>query len=304
MKEWLLKEEKAKVGRPKLADESIIKKAWIMIASCVLIIFVLSFNLFCDIKGVKPTKYINMLAVTKLKGSIIKDSNFEVTSKYNKDKDFVLSIKPTEKIKNTKSKYKYVLYKLSNSSWEKVDEKTYNKNTKAFSIKIKSIINKNETYKLCLYLLDSNKKLDSFEPSMWKFVDSDDLDKRYAYNIFTVKGYYSPIINEELNIKNKDNKFYISTSKSNPRQFTLSAPDITYSYKITYTDETSKKILLKEEKDTNGNKEFIIPDVNKLTNVSIKIYNDEIKKYKLKTWNTKKDFIYNTYILKPKNSYN
>ena len=41
MKEWLLKDEKNKVGRPKLANDEVLKKAKISIAIGLIISFIL-----------------------------------------------------------------------------------------------------------------------------------------------------------------------------------------------------------------------------------------------------------------------
>ena len=81
-----------------------------------------------------------------------------------------------------------------------------------------------------------------------------------------------------------------------------------YDLNITYTDENGKTILLANDKNVSNSSSYLIPDVNKLTNVTIKILTDNVSKYKLSNWKLKKDkdgkeYITNSYNLKPYNNY-
>ena len=70
--------------------------------------------------------------------AIIKgNKNFLVTESYLQNGDFVMKFKPQEKVLQYQGKYKYVLYKLSDSKFKKVKEETFDIDTKEFSVKVK-----------------------------------------------------------------------------------------------------------------------------------------------------------------------
>lgn len=310
-KEWLLKDEKAKVGRPKLANDDILKKAKILIAIGIIISFVMAFIFFCEIKNISPTGYAYSLTVGKL-GATINDSNsFIVEEKYDKNNNYVMMLKPSRKIKKYQGGYKYVLHKLKGSKWVKMDEKTFDKATKNISINIESSKNKNETYKVSVYIINAAKIDKSFAPFSWKFVDSSKQEEKYAYKVFTVKGYYSPVSLDEIKEANKksNTKLTVATSKENPREFIINAPSTKYDIEISYTDENEKKVVLSKEKSIDGEFKIKVPNVNRLSNVVIKAWiSNDIEKFKLTNWELKTDknktkYITNTYLLKPEASY-
>lgn len=310
MKDWLLKEEiKNKVGRPRLATDKVVKKAIISIVFCVLICFVMISCFVCSIKNVSFIDYAYNLTLKKLPANLVKSNTFSVNSYYDDNNNYVMNLKPSNKVKSYSGKYRYVLYKLVGSDWKKQEEKTFEKNTKNISINVESLKNKNQTYKINLYIINAAKINDNFAPFSWTFVDSKDQNKKFASTIFTVKGYYSPIsINEIKESKNKTDKITVETSKNNPRLFTIKTPQLMYDLSITYTDENGKTILLAYDKNVNNSSSYLIPDVNKLTNVTIKILTDNVSKYKLSNWKLKKDkdgkeYITNSYNLKPYNNY-
>ena len=311
MIEWLLKDEqKAKVGRPKLADSSVLKKAIISIVLCFLACIVMAFMFVCNIKSLSPKDVLYSVTIQKLEASVGTSDTFIVKEKYNSSFDYVIDITPSSKIKKYKGVYKYVLYKLVGNDWKKVDEKTLDKKEKSIKVKVESKENKNVTYKLNLYILNT-KTNESFAPYSWKFVDSKKQEEKHAYKVFTIKGYYSPIsLSEKKEAKkNKDKKVTIATDKKNSRKFTISVPGGNYKLNVKYTDDEQKEIVLKNVENLKGNTIFEVPNVNKLSKVTIKVWQDSnIGKLKLSNWSLKKDklnndYIYNTYMLKPEAKY-
>lgn len=313
MKEWLLKEDKKnKVGRPRLADSIVLKKAVYLLIFSFILSFILIFGFICEIKNVNPVTYAYALTLEKLAGNIRGDKNFLVTESYLKNGDFIIKFKPQEKVLQYQGKYKYVLYRLSDSKFKKVKEETFDINTKEFSAKVKRNINKNDTYKINLYVLNASKIEDSFAPSGFTFSNSENQNEMYSYKIFTVKGKYSPINNEELK-ENKENKISVTTDYQDPRKFNVEVPNYSYNILVKYTDESSKDIILADYKNLNGPSSYVVPCVNKVSNVTIMIWpniktKNEIEDIKLSSWNLKQDknnnyYISNTYLLKPEKAY-
>lgn len=313
MKEWLLKEDKKnKVGRPRLADSIVLKKAVYLLIFSFILSFILIFGFICEIKNVNPVTYAYSLTLEKLVGNIRGDKNFLVTESYLKNGDFIIKFKPQEKVLQYQGKYKYVLYRLSDSKFKKVKEETFDIDTKEFSVKVKRNVNKNETYKINLYVLNASKITDSYAPKGFSFSKSKNQNEMYSYKIFTVKGKYSPINNEELK-ENKENKISVTTDYQDPRKFNVEVPNYSYNILVKYTDESSKDIILADYKNLNGISSYVVPCINKISNVTIKIWpntssKDEIENIKLSSWNLKQDknnnyYISNTYLLKPEKTY-
>lgn len=307
-KDWLLKDEKSKVGRPKLANDEVLKKAKISIVLSIIVCFVMSFMFVCEVKNVSPGKYAYSLTFAKLGATINNKDGFIVKEKYNKNSDYVIDIKPSKKVKSYQGRYKYILYKLNGSKWKKIDEKEFN--NKGTKVIVESLKNKNETYKISLYIINGSKVSKSFEPFSWEFVDSSKQEEKYAYKVFTVKGYYSPIsLDETKESKTKEKtKVTISTTKNNARTFTINVPKEEYKLNVSYTDDVDKKIVLVNEKKLTGKYEFKIPNVNKVSNVTVKVYLNEEENFKLSNWKVKEDskkqkYITNTYMLKPEKTY-
>lgn len=311
MIEWLLKDEqKAKVGRPKLADSSVLKKAGISITLCFLTCIVMGFMFVCNVKNLKPKDVLYSITIQKLEASVGTSDTFVVKQKYNSSFDYVIDITPSVKIKKYNGNYKYILYRLDGNDWKKIDEKILDKKEKSIKINVESKENKNVTYKLNLYILNA-KTTKSFAPYSWKFVDSKKQEEKHTYKVFTVKGYYSPIsLSEKKEAKkNKDKKITITTDKKNSRKFTINVPNGNYKLNVKYTDDEQKEIVLKNEENLKGNSSFEVPNVNKLSKVTIRVWQDSnIGKFKLSNWALKKDklnndYIYNTYMLKPDAKY-
>lgn len=310
MKQWLLEGEKAKVGRPKLANEDLVKKSMKMIITSFVICFVMLFCFYSYIKGSTPFEMLYSFSFEKLLGSIDNKDGFIVEEKY-KNNDYVMSIKPSLELKKYKATFEYTTYYLKNNEWVKYDSKKIENNS-TFNIKFESLQNVNRTWKVKISVI-TDKTIDKkYNPYAWKFVDSNE-DNSYTYKVFTVKGYYSPIKKEESKSYKEDSKIIINTEKNNPRKFNIKIDESNYSLKVTYTDDNDKKTLLIND-DYYSNNSFTIPNINKCSNVELKIYikdiNDEesLDKIKPATWEIKKDsknnyYITNTYLLKPEQAY-
>lgn len=315
MKEWLLKEEtKNKVGRPKLASNSAVKKAKVWIISCLLICVILSFGFVCVLKDVNPFVYAYSLTFEKLVGNLQNQNGFVVKESYDDEGNYIMEVKTSSKVDSYSGAYKYVLYKLSGSKWNEVETKQYDVKTKSFKVKIDSLKNKNKTYKIELYVLNAAKIDTSFAPYGWRFSDSSNQDEKHAYKVFTVKGYYSPVSSNEINeAKDKENVIKVSTNKNDPRTFNIDVPGYEYDVVSKYTDENDKEITLKDDKGKTGESSYEIPNVNKTTKVTFVVWPkgityDELKKISLSNWNIKKDkdgkyYVSFTYDLKPERAY-
>lgn len=315
MKDWLLKDDKKnKVGRPKLADDNVVKKAKYMIVFSLFICFILSYLFICDIKEVDPLSQAYSLTLSKLFGSIKNKDGFIVEEGYDKDNDYIIKIKPSSLVDSYSGSYKYVLYKLNGSNWKEIESKEYPKKTDVFKIKVKSLKNQNQTYKISLYILNGAKINKSFAPFNWQFSDSSKQNEKHTYKIFTVKGYYSPVkLDEEKEINSKKEVISVTTAKKEPRFFKLSVPNFNYRVLVKYTDETGKEITLSDDINCTNNKSYKVPNVNKLSTITFKVWpndisKDELEKIKLSSWSVKKDsqgkyYVQGIYTLKPENNY-
>ena len=312
MREWLLKDyEKAKVGRPKLASDDVLRKAEISIVLSFIVCVVMIFIFICNIKGLKPLNVLYKNTIQRLTATSSNTTGFIVKEKYDSSNDYILELTPSNKIKSYGGKYKYILYKLDKDNWKKIDEKIVDKKVNKIKIKVESLKNTNATYKVSVYILDSKKITRSFEPFSWKFVDSKKDSEKQAYKVFTVKGFYSPISNDEIKEAKKEakNKITVYTNKEDSRKFFISVPKGIYKVNVKYTDDEEKEILLKKDENLTGTSSFIVPSTNKLSKVTIKIWQDSnIDKLKLSNWSLKKDkqnndYITNTYMLKPNSKY-
>ncbi len=303
MKEWLLSDDgKNKVGRPKLADNSILNKARISICVCFLICIILSISFVGVIRKKSPLKLLYSVTFEKIFGTIENKNGFSV-NEYYKENDYVMEIKPSSMVESYQGDYKYTLYKLANNQWVEEENNIIKKGTKSFKINIKSVCNKNITWKIKLQITNGSKIQKSFAPASWQFMDSEDTSSKYAYKVFTVKGYYSPVSNDELKDAKKNNKkIIINTKKNDPRTFIINTP-INVKVKVSYTD-LNKTIKLKDIEIMDEGK-ITIPNLSKISNVTFKIYADGIDHYKLDNWNLSEDktYITNTYLLKPEAAY-
>ena len=105
MKEWLLKDEKNKVGRPRLANDEVLKKAKISIAIGLIISFILMFSFFSILKGTTPTKYAYSLTLEKLFGELTNKNGFIVNDYYDDNDDYVMEFKIPNILKRIVDKY-------------------------------------------------------------------------------------------------------------------------------------------------------------------------------------------------------
>lgn len=306
MKEWLLKDEKNKVGRPRLANDEVLKKAKISIAIGLIISFVLMFSFFSILKGTTPTKYAYSLTLEKLFGELTNKNGFIVSDYYDKNDDYVMEFKVPDVIYNYSGSYKYTLYELNNNEWKEKDSKTIDKEERSFKIKVKSLKNQNKTWKIKLQIINATNIKEAYNPSSWQFNDSKNTKDMYTYKVFTVKGYYSPVLKEELKeAKKSNNKITIDTKKEDPRSFIVNLNDGVYKVVVKYTDTASKEVLLANDKEVSGIKEYVIPGLDRSTKVVFKIYGEDVKNRKLSNWQYQesKGYITNSYVLKPEKAY-
>lgn len=305
MKEWLLKEDaKNKVGRPKLADTDEIKKSKKMILFGLIIVFILGFMFISTMKNIKPYELLYNISLEKIFGKLENKDGFIVNNYYDKNKDYIIDVKVPLSVSKYQGSYKYTLYKLKNDIWVKKEEKTISRTKNEFKIKVLSKRNINTTWKIKLELVNAANVDKSFAPSSYTFVDSKDA-KKYAYNVFTVKGFYSPVNNSDSSLN--DNKISVTTPKNNPRKFIIDLKNNTGNLKVTYTDST-KKINTLDKLTKKGNiVSFVIPNSNKLTNIKISFKTNNDSDIKPNSWvkETKSDGIYylGNYNLKPESSY-
>ena len=308
MKDWLLKEDKPKIGRPKLANEVVLKKAKISIVLSLFLCFMLFFSFVSYLEGSTPLKLAHHLTIEKIFGSIKNNNGFLVNDKYDDDYNYVMEFNIPDVIKNYSGSYKYWLYELDDDEWKEKENKVITNDVRNFKINIKSLRNKNKTWKIKLQITNASKKVKSYAPTGWSFNSSDENYKMYAYKIFTVKGYYSPVMLKETHeAKISKNKITVTTPKKNPRQFIISFPDDnSYDVIVKYTDVNSKNIILKNKKNISKKLVVEVPNVNKSTKVTFKIHGLNIKSKKLSNWTSlsnNSDYITNTYLLKPENAY-
>lgn len=305
MKEWLLKDEKAKVGRPKLALDETLRKAKIFVSFGFISAFMLSFFLFCQLKGQSPLQTIYSVSFEKVLGVIENKNGFTVKEYYNKNDDYVMEINIPETVRNYSGNYKYTLYKLKNNEWKEIESKDYNNDASSFKIIIPALKNNNTTWKIKLQIINATKISKSYAPSKWQFNDATSCKDMYAYKVFTVKGYYSPVPKEELKLlKTSSDKISINTNKNNPRCFILTFPDEDlYDVEVRYTDISSKEVLFKNDKGINGKQTYCIPDMKRSSKVTFKVFGNDINDKKLSNWKSNNDYITNIYILKPSSAY-
>ena len=309
------KEIKNKVGRPKLADDDIIKKARISIICCLIIIVVMAFSFISIMYGTSPYKMFEKIAGQKLFGSLNNKNSFIVKEYYDDNQDYVININTKDGVNKYSGSYKYTLYELKNNSWIEKESKTYDNKTTSFNIKVESLANENKTYKIKLQILNAALIKESFAPKSWTFSDSEKNEEKAAYKVFTVKGYYSPINVKEIKEAAKSkNKITISTTKKDVRKFTLNVSSHNYSVSVIYTDNDGRSIVLKKDDNLINETYYEVPNFNYSTYVTFKIWitdlNDvkSLKKLSLSNWKIKKDkngkyYVYNTYFLKPEKAY-
>lgn len=310
MKQWLLKDEKNKVGRPKLANEEVIKKAKMTLCFSLFLCVLLCFYFAGEVTGKDPLKLAYSVSLEKVFGAIENKNGFVVKENYNKNNDYVMEINVPSSVDNYSGSYKYTLYEMKNDSWEEKETKEIKEGTSSFKIVINSLKNKNKTWKIKLQIINGSKIEKSYAPYGWNFVDAEENENMYTYKVFTVKGYYSPIEQGEIKEANKsDNKVTLNTKKNEPRSFILNLPsDNTYDVVVKYTDVNSKSITLANDKNITESKVYSIPNLDRTTLVTFKVYGDNIKKLKLSNWKAETDskgntYITNTYILKPEKAY-
>ena len=237
-------------------------------------------------------------------------NGFIVKEKYDNESNYVMEVSIPSVIDRYQGSYRYTLYEMDGNSWKEKETKEIEKKAKNFKIKIDSLKNQNKTWKIKLQIINASKISETYEPTGWSFMDSSKSEDKYAYKIFTVKGYYSPVTKEEIkeSINNKD-KISVSTNKNEPRKFILLLPtNNTYDVKVTYTDVSGKNVILKEDSDVNGNISYTIPNINRASIVTFKVKGFNTSSLKLSSWKEETDksgdkVIKGTYVLKPERAY-
>lgn len=311
MRDWLLKEEKAKVGRPRLAADDAVKKAKLLITICLMICTIMAFSFISIIKGISPAQYAYRLTFEKLLGTTENPDGFITKDYYDDDYNYVMEIKVPKEVSKYSGYYKYTTYYLKDNGWVKKESNKYPNDTKSFKIKIDSLKNKNVTWKIELQVLNASVINKSYAPSSWTFVDAKKQEDKLAYKVFTVKGYYSPVTTEEINEAGKSpNKVAVETTRENPRGFILLLPEGTYDVMVKYTDASGKEVLLSKDKGIEKRKVYEVPNLNRSTKVSFKVWpkTGNIKGLGLSNWKVFKDkhndeYLTNSYVLKPAKSY-
>ncbi len=309
MREWLLKDEKAKVGRPKLADSDVLKKAKVTMLIGFALSFVFFFSFMSMLMNTTPTKLAYKLTVEKLFGALENKNGFLVKDYYDDNKDYVMEFNVPGTVDNYSGSYKYTLYELDGKSWKEKETKSIDRGTKSFKIKVPALKNENKTWKVKLQIVNASKIDKSYAPGTWSFVDAKNNSDKYAYKVFTVKGYYSPIsVSEEKEAVKNKNKISVITEKENPRELILNFPEGLYDVKISYTDSSSKNVILASDNDVSVTKRYVIPNSNRVSKVTIKVYGSNVENLKLSNWKEETDkkensYITNTYVLKPEKAY-
>lgn len=314
MIEKLLKEEeKNKVGRPKLADSYDIKKAKVYLFINLLSCFILIFLLISTIKGLSPLNYAFNLTIGKLTGKTLNEDAFMVKEYYDEDSNFVMNIN-TNNIDKYSGSYKYTTYYLKNNKWLKKETKDIERGKRNIKIKIESKENENVTWKIKFQIVNASSIKKSYAPFLWNFQDAKKNIDKYAYKVFTVKGYYSPItLNEIKEYKKDKNKIGVYTTKKEPRIFNINLPNGKYDIKIVYTDLNGKEVVLANDKEKENKASYKIPNIERSTKVTIKVISDinnkdEFNKMVLSNWKVDKSknnnyYAINSYIVKPEKSY-
>ena len=315
MIERLLKEEKAKVGRPKLADSLIVKRAKIELLLSLLSCFILTFLLICNLKNESPVNYGYNLTIGKLTGNINNKDGLKVKEYYNSNHDYVMDIKIPDGIDKYSGSYRYTIYYLENNKWIKKETKEFERGRRKIRVKIVSEKNKNITWKIKFQIVNGSNIEKSYAPFLWKYVDAKENADKYVYKIFTVKGYYSPVNLSEINEfeKNKS-KIGVYTLKEDARELKVSLPDGKYGIKIKYTDVSGKEVVLANDKNIEKEALYKIPNQERSTKVTIMVENDndsksDMEKKTLSNWTISKGkngnyYATNHYIIKPYASYN
>ncbi len=315
MIDWLLKEDekKNKVGRPKLADDKLLRRSRIMLIASILVVVSLSFVFGCYVQKVSPLTTLYKMTIGKILGPINNKNGFIIKEYYNDDQDYVMNVKITNKLRNKSASYKYTTYYLNkNYKWIKYDSKTYENDTNSFNIIFESKKNKNITWKVKLQLVNASKIERDYTPYDWSFNSSSTIENNYAYKMLTVKGYYSPVPYSEIK-KQNDEKVYVYTTKNNPRVLNIKAPS-SFVAKIKYNNAIEKEDYVETKKSNNNDETYFkIPNMNATTNVKVYVWVDgydksDLKSVKLDNWETKIDsngnyYITNSYMVIPSKAY-
>lgn len=316
MIERLLKEEeKAKVGRPKLADSDAVRKAKIMLFLSLLLCFILTFVLVCNIKGESPINYGYNLTIGKLTGNVNNKDGLKVKEYYNSSKDYVMDIKVPDSVDKYSGSYKYTTYYLKNNKWIKNETKEFERGKRKIKVKIASKKNENVTWKIKFQIINGSKIEKSYAPFSWKYVDAKENIDKYIYKIFTVKGYYSPVNLTEIKEFKKDkSKIGVFTTKGEPRILRLNLPEGKYNVKVKYTDISGKEVVLANDKEVEKEMQYKIPNQERSTKVTIMVENNNnskgnLEKKMLSNWIINKGkngnyYATTHYIVKPESSYN
>ena len=131
-------DEKAKVGRPRLAKDELISKARYSIFISLAICLVLGYCLFSYLNGKSPLDSIYSVSLKKVFGELSNKNGFIVNSYYDSNQDYIMNIKASDKVKSYQGNYVYQTYYLKNNKWVLKDEKEIYTNKESFKIKFES----------------------------------------------------------------------------------------------------------------------------------------------------------------------
>ena len=92
-------EEKAKVGRPKLADEELIKDSWCRVASCIAIVLVMTVCGIGVLTARTPWQVLTFQKVDNLSGSVaeLRDPNTKIIDVESLNNSRVIAAKKISK---------------------------------------------------------------------------------------------------------------------------------------------------------------------------------------------------------------
>ena len=315
MKEWLLKEEqKAKVGRPKLATYMLLKKSYIMLACSLIVVLIMSVCFIGTIKQMSPLELLNYTFGKKLEGIVSNNNGFIVKEYYDDNSNYIIKINASQQVKSYSGNYKYTTYYLKNGKWVEDETKELEKGEYFIKVRVDSLKNQTKTWKIKLQILNSSKISESYAPYGWKYVDAKKDENKYTYKIFTVRGYYSPVTLSEINEQQKSkDKITVVTKKNEPRKFIVNVPGHEYKLESYYLDARDNKTTVIKKEGLNGKHEFSVSNDSGLLKVTINIWvkdisDSDLKKMLLSNWeiksdSDKKDYVTNTYLLKPDRTY-
>lgn len=87
-------EEKAKVGRPKLADKELIKESWYSVGACLVVALVM---VVCGMNALTGKTPLDLIKSNKLQGNVSEVTKTRIINVANSGVKIVSVIKPEQK---------------------------------------------------------------------------------------------------------------------------------------------------------------------------------------------------------------